>query len=423
MGDRIVTITALVLMPLLLVESPRSAAEPVIEPPLRILVTIDNGSERNSVNKPAAARSYRYRLRYKVSVAAQRHARAVATQYELKQVDDWPIASLNVYCVVYEPAKSASLSLLLQQLSSDSRVESAQQMHHFESMALPTVAYNDSYAGLQYGLDSMDVSAAHKLADGKGVSIAVIDGGVDLQHEDFLGSRLRSRNFVPAGHRLSSTAHGTAVVSLIVARPNNSKGIVGVAPAAELTAIRACWSSDNSETARCDSFTLAKAMDYLVRSPPDLINFSIAGPRDPLLGRLIDRALRNGTVIVAARPNSVTAQSAYPAGFAGVVAVGAAPAGHDETAARTAPTDTILAPGEQIMVALPDDRYDFRSGSSLAAANASGVIALLLERVPDLDGARIAHILRESQAVNRQGAGVINACRALAEIDTANTCY
>jgi subtilisin family serine protease len=209
------------------------------------------------------------------------------------------------------------------------------------------------------------------------------------------------------------------VVSLIVANPNNGKGIVGVAPAAELTAIRACWSSGDSETAHCDSFTLAKALDFVVSSPPDLINLSIAGPSDPLLGRLLDKALQNGTIIVAARPGSVDAEHAYPADHVGVLAVSAAPIAH---AASAAPADTILAPGEQIMVALPNDGYDFRSGSSLAAANASGVIALLLQREPGLDATRIFDVLRKSRFANGQDSAVINACRALAEIDTDHVC-
>ena len=148
-----------------------------------------------------------------------------------------------------------------------------------------------------------------------------------------------------------------------------------------------------------------------------LINLSIAGPRDPLLGRLIDKVLQNGTVVVAAQPNSANAKSAFPAVHEGVVAVSAANPADSPTAAHTKPTSTIFAPGDQIMVALPDDDYDFRSGSSLAAANASGVIALLLERVPDLDSARIADILRRSQVSNGRQIEMINACRALAELD------
>ena len=413
------------LLVLLLLPSaglPSSTAEPANEPPQHILVTFDIGSAAKSTNRPAPVKSYRYRSRYHISAKVLGNAAAIAAEYDLKLIDDWPIESLNVYCVAYEAVQSTSVPSLLQKLNNDPRVESAQKMHHFESMAAAKAEYDDSYAGLQYGLESMSVSQAHAIAEGKGVTIAVVDSGVDMRHEDFLGSQIRSRNFVSENSASSSSAHGTAVVSLIIANPNNGKGIVGIAPAAELTAIQACWNNGDSEIAQCSSFTLAKALDYLVRTPPDLINLSIAGPRDALLGRLIDKALQNGTIIVAAQPGKTGTNSAYPAGHAGVLPISAAAVGNAATSADALPANQIVAPGDQIMVALPDDRYGFRSGSSLAAANASGVIALLLERAPHLDAARIADILRNSQNSNEHGREIINACRALAEIDTAYAC-
>jgi subtilisin family serine protease len=399
-----------------------SAADSANESLPRILITFDVGKTGKSSNTPAPVKSYRYRSRYKVSAKVLGNAAAVATEYELKLIDDWPIESLNVYCVAYEAMRPMSVNLLLQKLNDDPRVESAQELHQFESLAMPLSEYDDSYAGFQHGLESMSVLQAHAIADGKGVSIAVVDSGVDLHHEDFSGSRIRYRSFVSADQESSSTAHGTAVVSLIVANPNNGKGIVGIAPAAKLTALRACWSNGSSETAQCTSFTLAKALDYLVRRPPDLINLSIAGPRDALLGRLLDKALQNGTIVVAAQAQSKNTDSAYPAEHVGVIPISAAVPGNTGASARKSPSDEIRAPGDQIMVALPDDSYGFRSGSSLAAANASGVIALLLELSPDLDAARIADILRNSQIRNEHGGEVINACRALAEIDTAHAC-
>ena len=412
---------ALTMAFLPLVFLPVSAAESDTDQPSRILVTFNGAVFLKAANKPAPVKSYRYRSRYNVPQALLQDARDVATEYDLKLVDDWPIESLNVYCVVYELTLTESIPLLLQKLGQDARLESAQKMNSFESLSLPKDEYNDSYAGYQHSLESMSVSQAHKFANGHGVKIAVIDSGVDLRHEDLRVSNIQSRDFVSTDIESSSNAHGTAVVSVIVATPNNAIGIVGIAPSAQVIALRACWTSDETEIARCDSLTLAKALDYLVRSPPDLINLSIAGPRDPLLGRLIDKALQNGTIVVAAQLDQATSEKEYPAGHEGVLAIRAASSTID-SARLNASTDAILAPGEQIMVALPGNGYDFRSGSSLAAANASGVIALLLEQVPELDSERVADILRSSQVDNEKGINVINACRALAALDTADTC-
>lgn len=409
--------STLILM--LVVWVPGSAAENRQATFSRILITYVN----DSAAKPSVpGRYYRYRSRYQISVAARSNARAVAAEYDLKAIDDWPIKSLDVYCVVYEPIEPGSLSALLDRLDDDPRVESVQRMHRFQGMTASVNDYNDSYVGLQHALRSMNIPDAHLFALGNGVKVAVIDTRIDRTHEDLSNSEILIRNFVPSGRELSTSAHGTAVVSLIGANPNNQIGIVGVAPGAKLIALSACWSEGILETAYCDSFTLAKAMDFLIQSPPDLINMSIAGPHDRLLGRLINSALQTGIIIVAALPNPAEISSVYPANFPGVIAVSLAPATDEEPSTHLLATDVIHAPGEQIMVALPDDKYDFRSGSSLAAANASGVIALLLEHAPWLSGERIADILQRSQLENKTGSAVIDACRALAEIGAAKAC-
>lgn len=397
------------------------AADNGSDEPLRVLVTYDNAAAHASGLNLMPGRSYRYRSRYKISPAARRNAKAIAADYQLEALDDWPIESLHIYCVVYKAAEESSLAQLVNRLQSDPRVESAQPMQRFETMSLTAGGYNDAYVEFQHGLKSMNVSQAHQYANGSGVKIAVVDTGVDVAHED-LESGIQTREFVDGERGPASTAHGTAVVSLIAANSNNAKGIVGVAPEAELVALSACWAAGLTEAASCNSFTLAKAMDFLVRSPPALVNLSIAGPYDALLGRLIAKAQQNGTVIVAALPELAANGVAYPANYPGVLAVGAAQAAASENNGRALLRDELSAPGDQIMVALPDNRYDFRSGSSLAAAHATGIIALLLELAPDLTSADIEKILRKSQLGNQTGNPIINACRALAQIDVTASC-
>ena len=410
------------LMLALLLSMPISSAGDETGDEALVIVTYSNASAGNSAVNVIPGRSYRYRMRYQVSAAARSNSEAIATDYQLVALDEWPIESLKVYCVVYRTADVGSVTTIIEKLAADPRVESVQRMHQFKGMTLESGRYNDSYAEFQYGLKSMNVSEAHQFSLGNGVKIAVVDTGIDLEHEDLAGGEIRSRNFLANDHGPASTAHGTAVVSLIAANANNGKGIVGVAPGAELVALSACWGDGLSETATCNSFTLAKAMDFLIRSPPDLINLSIAGPHDALLGRLIARAQQSGTVIVAALPYTPVGEVVYPANYPGVLAIGSARAAGEEDIAGDVRKSELLAPGEQIMVALPDNGYDFRSGSSLAAANATGVIALLLEVAPDLTAARIAEILHKSQSAIQTGGAVINACRALAEIEKAQNC-
>ena len=192
-------------------------------------VTFDDTAVGKTINSPVPGRNYRYRTRYPVSATIKRDTDAIADEYDLQAVDDWPIKSLQVYCVVYELRSVESLPLLLQQLGADPRVESAQEMHRFESMTVAAEPYNDAYAQFQHGLESMSIAAAHKIANGKGVTIAVIDSGVDLQHEDFLGSDIRSRDFVPADRGAASEAHGPPALVLYNA-DNNDAALADVPP-------------------------------------------------------------------------------------------------------------------------------------------------------------------------------------------------
>ena len=122
-------LVVLALVLVLLFQTAASLAQTDPEMPVRILVTFDDAAVGKSTNPPVPGRSYRYRSRYQVSAAVKRDTDAIADEYDLKAVDDWPIKSLQVYCVVYEPRSAELLPLLLQQLGEDPRVESAQEMH------------------------------------------------------------------------------------------------------------------------------------------------------------------------------------------------------------------------------------------------------------------------------------------------------
>ncbi len=406
------TIAAFVCVPLITV------AETVADSDRRILVTFENPARKADAVPPVPGRYYKYRPRYVVARAAQRSAKALARDYGIRAIDDWPIESLGVFCVVYEASAAADVDALLERLRGDPRVESAQRMHEFRTTAT-AIAYNDAFVSFQHGLQAMGVAEAHGFATGRGVTIAVVDTGIDSDHEDLAGRPITTWTFLSQDRQARAIArHGTAVVSVIAANPNNGKGIVGVAPDAEVLALGACWSVGDQETGVCNSFTLAKALDFLLRSPPDIVNLSIAGPYDALLERLVARAVKSGVIVVAAR--SASGERAFPAEFAGVLAV--SPAAIDFSA-DAVPAGVLVAPGRQILVALPNNGYDFRSGSSLAAANASGVIALLLQRAPGLGHDQLAEVLKNSQRMGGTGNPVINACRALAEIGAEPGCH
>jgi hypothetical protein len=367
------------------------------DPARDILVTFDNtGAEAGSAG---ASPPYRFRKRYAVSGSVRRLSREIEREYGLDRVDDWPIRALSVYCFVYRVPEGHDREELVAELARDARVESVQMLQRFETRTAAPDTYNDPYLRLQHGLHLLGIIEAHRAALGEGVRVAIIDSHVDMQHEDLRG-RIRSFEVFSDRGRQADDEHGTAVASIIGANANNAVGIVGVAPAARLDILVSCW-NEGPETV-CDSFTLAKALDFVLRDPPQVLNLSLTGPEDRLVGRLLDKVLETGVVVVAANPAGPDSGAGFPASVPGVIAIGQSGSG--------APGE-LFAPGEQILVALPRDQYDMRSGSSLSAAHASGVVALLLSVAPHESVDSLRNILQRSQVGD--AAGSIDACAAL----------
>jgi len=310
-------------------------------------------------------------------------ARAVARQYHLELLDDWPMPSLRVHCVVAQLSSGQDLDEVLAHLNVDPRVLWAQPMQRFHTVAQAQPAEREA-AGARW----RHLEVLHNIATGRRVTIAQIDTGVDLNHPDLAGQFTEARDFV-TGNGFVPELHGTAVAGVMVARPDTNIGLVGIAPGARVMLLRACWETGEVDAAACNSFSLAKALQYAMRRDVQLINLSLTGPHDILLGRLIDRATAQGIAIIAAADDGGTS-SGFPANHPGVIAVGsrASPRGQR----------TLLAPGQDVLTTTPNATWGFQSGASFSAAHVTGLSALLLEVSPDLTPKRIEEVLRRTGA-------------------------
>ena len=387
-----------------------------------ILITFDN--EGASAIGGGVSAPYRNRGRYSIAASARRSADEIASAYSLVEIDHWPIRSLSVYCFVYRIPPGLDRDDVIEKLKADVRIESVQPMNEFETGTEPGIDYNDTFVKLQHGLEALGVAAAHRYSLGAGVRVAIIDSDADAEHEDLKGRLRRIKVFTTSEHT-SDSAHGTAVASVIGANANNAMGIVGIAPQASLELYVSCWSEDGTDNAICDSFTLAKAFDTLLENPPDILNLSLNGPDDALITRLISKAVQDGVIIVAAGATNSNASNRFPASLEQVIGVGTSDQrllASNTTLPGSDDLQNIYAPGNQIMVAVPDNAYDFRSGSSLAAAHVSGVIALLLANSPDLPFSAVLDILRESQSSAITDSISVNACVALNLANSALSC-
>jgi subtilisin family serine protease len=362
--------------------------------------------------------------RYTVGESARRLLSQVAQEHGLKRLASWPIPTLGVYCATFLIPEGASREAVLAELAKDPRLSVAQPLNDFETMArdpVPAAApaapvrvdaasgYNDPYLPLQHGLQSLDVLQAHRCGRGAGVTVAVIDTGVDTAHADLREARSTSANFVDEDVRqFQRDFHGTAVAGVIGATPGNAVGIVGIAPEAQLLLLKACWQAGPGAGAQCNSFTLAQALSAAIDRGAQVINLSLGGPADDLLTRLVRQAELKGIVVVGAVPPNDD-RHGFPAGVPGVIAV-------REGAVRDAADTALTLSGRDVLTLSPGGRFDFTSGSSLATAEVSGIVALLLQHDPHLGAAAIEKLLRESAF---HAGGTPDVFQAVAALDHA----
>jgi len=317
-------------------------------------------------------------------------------EYGLDQVGAFPLTSLGVQCVVFQVSENRPLDDVLAQLTVDPRVESVQQNQFFQGLAaLP----GDPYASLQYGPHAVGADRAHAWVTGRGVRVAVVDTGVDTNHPDLRDRVVKTINFVEGGEKtFTSDQHGTAVAGVIGARADNGMGIYGIAPDADLLAVKACWHRQpGTSEAWCSSWTLAKAIDFAIVERVKVLNLSLSGPPDPLLRRLIVKAISEQSItVVAAVMERGDPALSFPASLSTVIAVVASDAqGRVRAGVGKHPT-ALAAPGVEILTTAPNGAYDFLSGSSFATAHVSGIVALLLEGNPQLSSQEVKDLLVDS---------------------------
>jgi subtilisin family serine protease len=349
-----------------------------------------------------------------------RLARALAREHKLRVIDNWPMPVIGVDCFVMELAADVPAERLLAALARDPRVAWAQPVNLFQGLDGGDPLYPVQPDGKYW-----HVAQLHRISTGRGVRIAVVDSGIDARHPDLAGRVELQENFVDGG-QVPAEPHATAVAGIVAARAGNGLGIVGVAPDARLLALRACWQAPG-QSARCNSFTLGKALNFAIMHDARIINLSLAGPADRLLQALLDAAAARGTTVVGAVDPDRPA-AGFPASSASVLAV---------TAQTTGPppprADVLRAPGTDIPTCLPGARWGFVSGASYATAHVTGLVALLAQLRPKASPEQlkrnivVVHGGATTGKTANRGArtgigGSIDACATIARATGACTC-
>lgn len=223
------------------------------------------------------------------------------------------------------------------------------------------------------------------LNKGKGVRVGVIDTGIDLNHSDLRGNIKGGINIIsPYDPPQDGNGHGTHVAGIIGAL-NNSYGVVGVAPSVSLYAIKVLDGVGIGSLGN-----LIKGIEWGVLQKMHILNISISGGTTipNALSYIVKAALQRGTLIVAAAGNTGSRDGkednvGVPARIEGVISVAAV--GRKNRRARFSSTGRhvdIAAPGEKILSTYVGNRYALLSGTSMATAHVTGVLAIYRQMFP-----------------------------------------
>ncbi|WP_066951182.1 S8 family peptidase [Microtetraspora fusca] len=320
----------------------------------------------------------------------------------------------------------------------------------------------------QWPLQAMEVRTAWRTTRGAGVTVAVLDTGVDDRHPDLSGAVVQGPDFTGAASapgappscgrgtgggtgaepdpgpstKASGGAppatpgkHGTAMAALIAGRghgPSRSYGVLGVAPEARILSIKVTLDGDDprwtgaAHTACRDA--VARGIRYAVDHGAQVISMSLGGGSGAYRGspaeeRAVRYALSRQVVLIASSGNDGAGANRrnFPAAYPGVIAVGAV-----DRALRPAPFSnrqrylSLVAPGTEIVSARGGHSYVTADGTSPAAALVSGVAALVRSRYPDLPARDVRRALQRGASPqppgghdDAYGAGMANARRAI----------
>jgi subtilisin family serine protease len=242
----------------------------------------------------------------------------------------------------------------------------------------------------QYARLKLRLAEAHAIADGANVTVAVIDSGVDLRHPEFAGVAITPFDVLDNGE--GPHAHGTGVTGAIVAHVQ----LTGSAPAAHILAIRAFGASGKG--GESTSYAILRGFDFAASHGAQIVNMSFAGPKDAVIGRgLAALAARNIVTVAAAGNAGAKSPPLYPAADASVIAVSATDAQDKLFAASNRGSYIALsAPGGDLLLPAPDDKYQIASGTSFSSAYVSGLAALVLARNPTLKPHEVRAVLMKT---------------------------
>ncbi|PWI19655.1 type VII secretion-associated serine protease mycosin [Streptomyces sp. Act143] len=276
-----------------------------------------------------------------------------------------------------------------------------------------TAAHADGIRAKQWALDAMHTQEAWQTTKGKGVTVAVLDTGVEADHPDLVGNVLDGKDMVGFGASRGDATwarHGTAMAGIIAGHGHgyaNGDGVMGIAPEARILPVRVILEDGDSARGKARNTrgnALAEGIRWAADHGADVINLSLGDDSksahpEPAEDEAVQYALKKGVTVVASAGNGGEKGDhiSYPAAYPGVIAATAV----DRYGTRASFSTrrwyaTVAAPGDDVVIADPDHKYYEGWGTSAAAAFVSGAVALVKSAHPGLTPAQVKKLLEDT---------------------------
>ncbi|MET1179961.1 S8 family serine peptidase [Peribacillus simplex] len=308
-----------------------------------------------------------------------------------KETNDEPI---NELIEKVEVPKGETTDNVIEELEEQKNVEYAEPNYIFKKMESPNdPAYIDQWHHKKLGTNA----AWTKTMGSKELIVAIIDDGIDRNHEDLKGKIVNAYDTIKnRKHIVPKGAHGTHIAGIIAGSANNGIGGTGVAPNVKLMPINV-FDGEYANTA-----DIIEAIHYAVQQKANIINMSLGDTSySEAFNKAVQEAYKKGVLIVAAAGNEgdmgKNVQRVYPAAFSHVISVAATDSRDRRPSySNYHSTVDIAAPGDDILSTLPYGRYGWMSGTSMATPMVAGVAALIWSNEPKLNKSEVEYRLYDS---------------------------
>lgn len=330
------------------------------------------------------------------------------------------VKDISPYFIIQ--SKELKTSELLAVLIEQEEIEFAEPNYIISKQAVKHIPNDEFFKPYQWNLSHISVEEGWEFSSGsKDVTIAIIDTGVDPNHDDLQGKVLPGFNAIDGSTNSYDThGHGTHVAGIAAALTNNVSGIAGIAWKNTILPVKVL-----NERGEGSSFEVARGIRWAVDQGADVINLSLGDYHHSIiLYDAIRYAYKNDVVLISASGNDGIGEPMYPAMYDEVLTVGSVNQNRDVSFFSNYGNHLdVTAPGEQIPSTFPDNSYVVMSGTSMATPHVTGLAGLIRAIRPDLTNEEVYNVIRDNAIDHGSkgkdpyyGFGEINVAKALRAI-------